>query len=98
VVLLDTDQDTGGPENDLLGRMIHSFIVKIWREEADQGRSPKWRGHITHVPSNERRYLESLDDILDFMKPYLQAMGMHVDFRWKLKQWLAKKKHSSQRQ
>ena len=33
-----------------------SFIVRIWVEETaeESGRS-SWRGHITHVPSGERR-------------------------------------------
>jgi len=68
--------------------MIHSFIIKIWREEDDSGERPKWRGHITHVPDNERRYLKSLGDIADFVKKYLDQMGVHVAFWWRAKTWL----------
>lgn len=77
--LLATDQ--GEPSRDDLLRMTHSFIVKIWREEVENGKLPKWRGHITHVPGNERRYLKSLDDIADFIKTYLHRIGVHVDLR-----------------
>ena len=88
------DQDGGGSRDDLLGRMIHSFIIKIWREEAEKGKLPKWRGHITHVPSNERRYLKSLSGITDFVKTYLQRMDIREDFWWRLKQWLRYRKQS----
>ncbi len=65
------------PETD-----THSFIVKIWLEETVQeAGKATWRGHITHVPSGERRYLRHLGDILDFIKPYLERMGVKVR-RW----------------
>ena len=52
----------------------HSFIIKLWLEETaeDAGR-PVWRGHVTHVPSGERRYLQNLDGILAFVAPYLEV-------------------------
>ena len=53
----------------------HSFIVKIWLEEAAQeGDRPFWRGHITHVPSKERRYVEDLNGIIDFIVLYLEEL------------------------
>lgn len=52
----------------------HSFIVKIWLEETDAPEGAKWRGHITHVPGNERRYIESLEEIDDFIVPYVKGM------------------------
>ncbi|UCG26255.1 MAG: hypothetical protein JSW55_09825 [Chloroflexota bacterium] len=56
---------------------IHSFIVRIWLEEpiirADEA---VWRGHITHVPSGEKHYLSRPDDILRFVKPYLEKVGV----------------------
>ncbi|MBZ5520643.1 MAG: hypothetical protein LAP21_00080 [Acidobacteriia bacterium] len=82
------DENTGSEGNDPLGRMIHSFVVKIWSEQPDKDAAPRWRGHITHVPSNERRYLKSLEDISEFVDIYLQRMRVRVDLRWKLKRWL----------
>ncbi len=59
------------------GAQSHSFIVKVWLEEsAEEAGEAAWRGHVTHVPSQERRYLHTLDDIVDFMAPYLERMGV----------------------
>lgn len=56
---------------------IHSFIVKVWREEtAEEGGQTRWRGHITHVQTGKRRYLQSLSGILAFIMPYLERMGV----------------------
>lgn len=66
----------------------HSFIVKIWLEETieEAGRAT-WRGHITHVFSGKRRYLQDLDDIAAFVAPYLQGMGGEPGFSWRIRQW-----------
>jgi hypothetical protein len=54
-----------------------SFVVKVWLEETveEAGRA-KWRGHVTHVTSGERRYLESLSGIAAFIRPYLERWGV----------------------
>ncbi len=62
-----------------------SFIVRVWVEEADRG---LWRGHITHVSSSRRRYLENLDEIGDFIAPYLELMGVKLGVRWRMRHWL----------
>jgi hypothetical protein len=55
----------------------HSFIVKVWIEEtAQEAGQATWRGHITHVPGGERRYLQELQEIPIFIKPYLEALGV----------------------
>ena len=68
----------------------HSFIVKIWLEETAQeaGRAI-WRGHITHVPGGERRYLKDLDDISAFVASYLAVMGVKPGGRWRVRQLLS---------
>jgi len=69
-----------------------SFIIKFWLEEATEGeRRAVWRGHITHVPSGERRYVRSLDDILDFISPYLEAIGGEAGGRRTFWAWLNQK-------
>ena len=51
---------------------VHSFIVKIWQEEDDdEAEKLYWRGHITHVPSGKRRHLKRLNDVSNFIEPYL---------------------------
>ena len=54
-----------------------SFVVKVWLEETveTEGRA-KWRGHVTHVTSGERQYLESLSGIALFIIPYLERWGV----------------------
>ncbi len=76
---------------DLIEFNTHSFIVKIWLEEpADNHHKGKWRGHITHVPSGERRYLKSLGGIPAFIVPYLVAMGVRLEPYWNLRYLLWK--------
>ena len=72
---------------------IDSFILKIWLEEtiAEAGQTI-WRGHITHVASGERHYLQGLDEIAVFILPYLEEMGIKFGFYWQLKQWLTHRK------
>ncbi len=73
----------------------HSFIIKIWREETSVGVDHAiWRGHITHVPGGERRYLKSLDDIPFFILPYLQQMQVQLTLGWRIRQWLSQRKWS----
>jgi hypothetical protein len=64
--------------------VTHSFIVRIWLEENDRAR---WRGHITHVPDGERRYVEQLADIVDFIAPYVE--GMKAGPTGRFHKWLA---------
>lgn len=66
-----------------------SFIVRVWVEErAEQGDRGTWRGQITQVPGGERHYLKNLDEIEDFISPYLEAMGVKLGIRWRLRCWL----------
>ena len=56
---------------DLYEIKTQAFVIRIWLED-----SLRWRGHITHVPSGERRYIEDLSEIDDFIWPYLEKMGV----------------------
>lgn len=71
------------------GSDTQSFIVRVWvedrAEEADQG---TWRGQITHVSNGNRRYLKNLNEIPDFIAPYLEAMGMKPGMYWQMRRWL----------
>lgn len=60
----------------------YSFIVKVWLEEAaEETEEPTWRGHITHVPSGDRQYVQTLDDIAAFIEPYLLQLGARSGLR-----------------
>jgi hypothetical protein len=66
-----------------------SFIVRVWVEDrAEEAGQRKWRGQITHVSSDNRRYVKNLNEIPDFIAPYLEAMGMKPGMRWRLRRWL----------
>jgi hypothetical protein len=68
---------------DLIEPYVHSFIVKVWVEEPARGSdSANWRGHVTHVPGGERRYLKDLSDIIDFITPYLEQLGFRFEAPW----------------
>jgi hypothetical protein len=74
---------------DSLASKTHSFIIKIWLEEtAEEAGRAKWRGHITHVPDGERRYLKSLHEISAFIAPHLEGMGVRLHLFGRPRQWL----------
>lgn len=50
----------------------HTFIVKIWLEEtAEEAGRVIWRGYIVHVLENKRYYLNSLEEIPSYLRPYI---------------------------
>jgi hypothetical protein len=74
---------------DSLKPEAQSFIIKVWVEDGDgEASQGVWRGHITHVPSYERRYLKNLGEIEDFIAPHLEDMGVKLGVRWRLRRWL----------
>lgn len=48
-------------------RPEHLFIVRVW-QEPDQVQSGRWRGSIEHVPSGQRMYFASFNDLNDFIR------------------------------
>ena len=76
------DQLTEKHDLDLVEVNTHSFVVKVWIEEtALESKNPLWRGHITHVPSGNRRYLSHMNGIISFVKPYLKNIGIKFNLR-----------------
>lgn len=69
----------------------HSFIVKVWLEETvNQAGQALWRGHITHVLSGERHYIQDLYYLPVFIAPYLEGMGVKFYIRWRIRWWLCR--------
>ena len=65
---------------DTVEQAAQTFIVKVWREErVDEGQRVAWRGSITHVPSGDRHYFGKLSEIVSFIAPYLESMGVSVE-------------------
>ena len=80
---------------DQLEPNTHSFVLKIWLEEtAQEAGHVTWRGHITHVPSGKRLYVEDLDKIILFILPYLETLGVRLGLRWRLRRWLNRNKNN----
>ena len=74
---------------DTLESTTQSFIVKVWVEEiAGETSQGVWHGHITHAFSGERHYLKNLDEIRDFIAPYLEDMGVKLETRRRMRRWL----------
>jgi hypothetical protein len=71
----------------------HSFVVKIWLEEtADETQHPVWRGHITHVASGQRRYVNSLAGISGYIAPYLAGWQIKLPLRERICLWWNRRK------
>ena len=70
----------GGALVDQADASGQAFIIRIWIEETAQAAArATWRGHITHVPSGERRYLSGLEDVVTFLKSFLVRMGISIE-------------------
>ncbi len=74
---------------DLTESKVHSFIIKLWLE--GDTNSLVWHGHITHVPSGQRRYFKKLSGITDFVSEYLEGNGQ-PDLKSRMKDWLKKRR------
>lgn len=73
----------------------HSFIIRVWLEEtAEETGQAVWRGVIRHVPSGERRYLRDAGDIVAFITPYLEEMGVKLDLATRIRQSWRRWKHT----
>ena len=75
---------------DLSESTVHSFIIKLWLE--GDATSFVWHGHITHVPSGERRYFKKLSGITDFVSEYLDGRKTQSDLKSRMKGWLKKRR------
>jgi hypothetical protein len=61
-----------------------TFIIRIWREpREEQGARTLWRGVIEQIPSGQRQSIHSLNDIENFIIPYLKAFNLRTGFWWR---------------
>jgi hypothetical protein len=73
----------------------HVFMVKIWLEESvDESGRAVWRGYITHLPDGERRHIQDLDEMFDFIITYLKRMGVRRGLPERLWSYFRLKKSS----
>ena len=77
-----------------MAERTHSFIVKVWLEPPDAGRGrATWRGHVTHVLTRERRYVQDLTALALFIASYLEEMGAGPGLLWRLRRWRHRPSH-----
>lgn len=58
----------------MIRERTHVFIIRLWIEPREiEGMSSEWRAMIEHIPTNQRRYVRSLDEIRTFIAAYLPA-------------------------
>jgi hypothetical protein len=85
---LSAEEDSPDP----LEGQPQSFIIKIWLEKLNrESRLATWRGHITHVPSGQRSYVQDLDDIITFIVPFLWKMGIQLKWHWRVWHWFSRR-------
>jgi hypothetical protein len=54
------------------GRLEHLFIIRVW-QEPEQIKTAEWRGSVEHVPSGQRLYFVSFNDLNDFIRLRLSS-------------------------
>ncbi len=61
----------------LLDDNSSAFIVRVWVEHREiEDAAITWRGSIEHVASGRVKYLTDLDEISQFIRPFLEALGV----------------------
>ncbi len=69
--------------------VIHSFTVTITVEESggtDGGAT--WHGRIKREPNGRPRYFRDLHAIVEFIAPFLEAMGIRTGAGGRVRRWL----------
>ena len=62
----------------LLEDRTSAFIVRVWIEQREVADAPvTWRGSIEHVASGQGRYVTMLDEIAEFIRPFLETIGVN---------------------
>ncbi len=59
-------------------RNTHAFVIKVWLEgHAAESGAAIWRGHITHAYTNERRYMQSTDELVTFVNRFIREWDLN---------------------
>lgn len=58
--------------NSLPEESTWSFVIRIWLEDITDDNQLLWRGQITHVSSEKKRYFDDLEDMKQFVKSFLE--------------------------
>jgi len=64
----------------LLEDNASAFIVRVWLEPREvEGAPATWRGSVEHVASGKIRYFTELDELVQFVRSFLDEMGATID-------------------
>lgn len=64
---------------------VQSFIVKLWLEgTAEENQRYLSHGYVTHVSSGERRYVNGLEGITEFIAEHLEMTGVKLSMGWRI--------------
>ena len=67
----------------------HVFIVRVWREPRElEDAAIIWRGVVEHVESGGRRYFTRLGAMTEYIRGYLEQMGVEFGPLSQVKRWL----------
>jgi hypothetical protein len=74
----------------------HAFVVKVWLEEtAAETGYPVWRGHVTHVASNQQQHFTYLGDVTRFILAYTPGAVTKPTLTQRWRSWLRKMRHKA---
>lgn len=72
----------------------HVFIIRVWCEPREiKGAFPEFRGVIEHVPDGKRRYVKKVEELVEFISPYLDQMGLRPGWRSRVKRGIGNFKY-----
>lgn len=87
--LIPDERIENGRDGGRIAAMIHSFVVKIWVEpESQHPGGFRWHGHITHVSTNEKKYLNGWNDVARFIRLWIADQTPPAGVVRRIKQWL----------
>lgn len=60
------------------------FIVRLWQERLeDKHAEPLLRGVVEHIATQQRRYVDDLDEITKYIRDILKLVGWEEENRWR---------------
>ena len=69
-------------------RDSQAFVIRIWSETREiEGAPAVWRGVIEYVPSGDKQYFKSLDEIAPFVARHLAQMGVKLSLQQRFRLW-----------
>lgn len=52
----------------------HLFLVRVWWETGNKGRSGEWRGWVEHVSTRKKHYFRVMETVSEFIDKCLKEV------------------------